>query len=49
MYKILAKSIRQYKKASFMASFYVVLEVIIRCIIPFILANLVDNIETERK
>lgn len=44
MYKILAKSIRQYKKASFMASFYVVLEVIIECIIPFILANLVNNI-----
>jgi ATP-binding cassette subfamily B multidrug efflux pump len=38
----LAQSIREYKKASLLAPFYVTLEVIMEVIMPFIIANLID-------
>ena len=44
MVKTLSKSIREYKKDSIMSVIYIVFEVIMECIIPFILANLVDGI-----
>lgn len=44
MVKTLSKSIREYKKDSIMSVIYIVFEVIMECIIPFILANLVNGI-----
>ncbi|MBR0315267.1 MAG: ABC transporter ATP-binding protein [Synergistaceae bacterium] len=44
MYRKLLLSIREYKKFSFQASFFVSLEVVMECVIPFIVAKLVNNI-----
>ena len=44
MIKILAKSIREYKKPSLLAPVFVTGEVIMECIIPFVTANLVNQI-----
>jgi ATP-binding cassette subfamily B multidrug efflux pump len=43
--KVLAKSIREYKKPSIITPVLVSLEVVIECIIPFITANLVNEIK----
>lgn len=45
MWKTLLKSIREYKKPTILAPVYVTLEVIIECIIPFITALLVNQIQ----
>ncbi len=45
MIKTLAKSIREYKKPSILAPVFVTGEVIMECIIPFIIANLVNEIQ----
>ena len=45
MYKILAKSIREYKKQSIQAPVLVSLEVLMECIIPFVIAKLVNEIK----
>lgn len=45
MLKELAKSIREYKKSSIMAPILVSMEVVMECIIPFILAKLVNQIK----
>ena len=45
MWKSLIKSLREYKKPSMLAPVYVSLEVVIECIIPFITALLVNQIE----
>ncbi len=45
MLKILSKSIREYKKSSILAPLFIALEVIIECMIPFVTAKLVNNIE----
>lgn len=45
MYKILAKSIREYKKQSIQAPVLVSLEVLLECIIPFVIAKLVNEIK----
>lgn len=47
MVKTLSKSIREYKKDSIMSVVYIVFEVIMECIIPFILANLVNGIRSN--
>lgn len=47
MVKTLIKSIREYKKDSIMSVIYIVFEVIMECIIPFILANLVNGIRSN--
>lgn len=44
MVKTLMISIREYKKDSIMSVGYIVFEVIMECIIPFILAKLVNGI-----
>lgn len=45
MIKTLAKSIREYKKPSILAPVLVSGEVVMECIIPFIIANLVNEIK----
>ena len=45
MIKILAHSLREYKKASIATPFLVALEVVMECIIPFIIAELVNQIK----
>ena len=45
MIKTLAKSIREYKKPSILAPVFVTGEVVMECIIPFIIANLVNEIQ----
>ncbi|MBP0964115.1 MAG: ABC transporter ATP-binding protein [Oscillospiraceae bacterium] len=45
MIKTLAKSIREYKKASILTPIFVSGEVVLECIIPFIIANLVNEIK----
>lgn len=47
MVKTLSKSIREYKKDSIMSVVYIIFEVIMECIIPFILANLVNGIRSN--
>ncbi|HOG01578.1 MAG TPA: ABC transporter ATP-binding protein [Clostridia bacterium] len=45
MWKVLIKSIREFKKPSILAPTYVSLEVVIECIIPFVTAQLVNQIK----
>ncbi|MGI6255130.1 MAG: ABC transporter ATP-binding protein [Acutalibacter sp.] len=45
MIKTLAKCIREYKKPSILAPVFVTGEVVMECIIPFIIANLVNEIQ----
>ena len=45
MIKVLAKSIREYKKTSIMTPILVTMEVVLECIIPFIIAELVNQIK----
>lgn len=45
MYKELMKSIREYKKDSILSPIFVCLEVLMECVIPFITANLVNQIK----
>lgn len=45
MYKILALSIREYKKDSIRTPLYIALEVMMECTIPFITAQLVNQIK----
>lgn len=47
MVKTLSNSIREYKKDSIMSVVYIILEVIMECIIPFILANLLNGIRSN--
>ena len=46
MIRLLAKSIREYKRDALLTPLFVTLEVIIECIIPFLTANLVWEIQT---
>lgn len=45
MIKTLSKSIREYKKASILTPVLVALEVIMECILPFLMSLLLDNME----
>ncbi len=45
MIKELLKSVREYRKASLITPFWVALEVVLECIIPFIIAQLVNEIK----
>lgn len=45
MYKQLAKSIREYKAVSLQAPIFVSLEVLMECVIPFVIAQLVNQIK----
>lgn len=45
LYKILAKSIREYKRDSIKAPVFVSMEVLLECIIPFVIAQLVNEIK----
>ncbi len=45
MIKTLARSIREYKKASIMTPLLVMVEVIMECAIPFVIANLVNEMQ----
>ena len=47
MIKTLAKSIREYKKASILTPLFVSFEVIIECLIPFIIATFVDILKLD--
>ncbi len=45
MIKVLARSIREYKKVSIMTPILVMIEVIMECAIPFVTANLVNEMQ----
>ena len=45
MIKTLARSIREYKKSSILTPILVTVEVILECIIPFVIANLVNEMQ----
>ena len=45
MVKTLAKSIREFKKPSILTPILVSFEVVLECIIPFLIANLVNEIK----
>lgn len=45
MIKILSKSVREYKTASILSPIFVSLEVVLECLIPFIIAKLVNAID----
>lgn len=46
MIRRLAKSVREYKRPALLTLMFIILEVIIECLIPFITADLVNNIKT---
>ena len=46
MIKTLARSIREYKKTAILTPLLVTVEVILECIIPFVIANLVNEMQT---
>ncbi|MBE6928247.1 MAG: ABC transporter ATP-binding protein [Ruminococcaceae bacterium] len=46
MIKTLAKSIREYKKYAIVTPIFMALEVIVECLIPFVIASLVNSMET---
>ena len=43
--KTLSRSIREYKKASILTPLLVIVEVILECLIPFVIANLVNEMQ----
>lgn len=43
MVKRLLKSVREYKRDSFLAPFFVALEVILEVVIPLLMAQLIDD------
>ena len=43
MIKKLAKSIREYKKETILTPIFMILEVVMEALIPFFLANLIDD------
>ena len=45
MFRTLLKSVREYKTSSILAPAFIAAEVIVECIIPFITAELINNIE----
>ena len=45
MIKRLAGCVREYKRPTFMTLFFILLEAVLECLIPFITANLVNQIE----
>lgn len=45
MIKVLLKSVRQYRTASILAPLYVTGEVILECILPFVMAKLIDHLD----
>ncbi len=45
MYKRLLKCVREYKKPTFLTLMFMVFEAVIECLIPFITANLINNIK----
>ena len=45
MIKTLAKSVREYKKPSILTAVFVSLEVVMECLIPFVIARLVNQIK----
>lgn len=47
MYRTLLKSIRQYKKASLLTPLLVAVEVVLECLLPLIMAELIDEMTGE--
>ncbi|MBQ2711928.1 MAG: ABC transporter ATP-binding protein [Clostridia bacterium] len=47
MIKTLGKSVREYKRTAVLSPIFITLEVIIECIIPFLMAAMVDRFEAE--
>ena len=45
MIKTLARSIREYKKNAILTPILVIVEVVLECIIPFVIANLVNEMQ----
>ena len=45
--KTLLKSVREYKKDSFLAPLFISIEVVLECFIPFVMASLIDNMTGE--
>ncbi|SCI68750.1 Uncharacterised protein [uncultured Ruminococcus sp.] len=45
MIKVLARSIREYKKSAILTPLLVIVEVVLECIIPFVIANLVNEMQ----
>ena len=47
MIRVLSRSIREYKKASILTPLLVTVEVILECVIPFVIANLVNEMQNS--
>lgn len=48
MVKTLLKSVREYKKASILAPVFIVLEVVMECLIPYVMAMMIDTIDSAQ-
>ena len=47
IFKALLKSVRQYKRDAFLSMFFILLEAIIECIMPFIMSSLIDTMRNS--
>ncbi len=48
MFKIIARSVREYKKASILSMIFVSLEVVMECFIPLLMSYLIDEMNHDR-
>jgi len=48
MVKTLLKSVREYKKPSILTPVFIAMEVVLECILPYLMAQLIDSITGER-
>lgn len=49
MVRVIAKSIREYKKTSIITPILITMEVVLECIIPFLTAGLVNQVKAGAK
>ena len=48
MVKTLLKSVREYKKATMLTPVFITLEVVMECLIPYVMALMIDTIDSAQ-
>lgn len=48
MFKVFAKSVRQYKKSSILSMVFIALETLCECLIPFVMSMLIDTMQQSK-
>ena len=47
IFKTLLKSVREYKREALLSMFFIVLEAVIECAMPFLMSNLIDTMQNS--